>query len=94
MEIKLTEHLTERAIEQLAEEQADHVIEACGEMLADNDIVKPIIQEAFRYLGMILLKRHMEDILKVQEMYFDHTRNVNDKTIETLKSILSKSNSN
>lgn len=93
MEIKLIECMTEKVISQLAADQTNHVIEACDELIEDSDRVRPIIEEAFRYFGMLLLKRHMEDTLKIQEMYFNHTRDVNDKTIETLKSIISKSNS-
>ena len=55
-----------------------------------DDRIPEILNEAFLYVATVMLKKHAEEILKIQEMYFDQTRKVNDKTIEILKSLITK----
>lgn len=80
----------ENEIKQLAREQTQHIVDACEEMEWDDNRIPEILNEAFLYVATIMLRKHAEEILKVQEMYFEQTRKVNDKTIEILKSILTK----
>ena len=80
--------LTEEVVKQIAKTETEHILTACGSVIDDCDAAEPIVYESLLYIGTLLLKRHMEEILKVQEAYFDHTKAINDKTIETLKSII------
>ena len=89
-------NLNEKEIEQLANSQTDHVIEAANAAWTDDDndfpedMLRPIVYEALKLMGMTILKRHFEEIIKVQELYFDHTRKVNDETINILKNLVKK----
>ena len=80
----------EAEIKQMAKDQTQHIVEACNEMDWDDDRIPEILNEAFLYVATVMLKKHAEEILKIQEMYFDQTRKVNDKTIEILKSLITK----
>lgn len=85
--------MTESEVEKLANMLTNQVIDAYVANkpdFEDSEALTPIVLEAMRLLGITLVKRHCEEILKVQELYFDHTRKVNEATIDILKNLVTK----
>lgn len=83
--------MTENEVEKLASVHTSHAINAYMENspdFEDSEALTSIVLESMRLLGTILVKRHCEEILKVQELYFDHTRKVNETTIDILKNLV------
>lgn len=80
--------LDEKMIHQLADQETSHVLDAGQEHISDGDMLEPILKEAMLLFGMTLLKRHMHEILNIQKIYFDQTKEVNNKTISILTSLI------
>ena len=85
---------TEQEIQGLAQAATQSAMRSCQPFFDDDDSledkIKPIILDNINLVCMTMLKRHIEEINKIQEMYLQHTKEVNDKTIATLHQIIEK----
>jgi hypothetical protein len=86
MDDRINDVLDESTIRKLAEQETSHVLEAGQDYVSDG--LEPILREAMLLFGMTILKRHMHEILNIQKMYFNQTKEVNDKTISILTSLI------